>query len=183
MQHRFGKFLFVSLITLSLGVSGCSSGKSGKGDGFGDGTDLSESDLNGQRDGRFGSGSIPSAEGEGVFRDIHFDYDSSSIDDAARQDLEYNAKILQENPDVRITLEGNCDERGTNEYNMALGSERARAVKSALVSLGISGSRFDTISYGEEMPLDPSHSEAAFAKNRRVHFSASRELPKKGNNY
>jgi peptidoglycan-associated lipoprotein len=134
---------------------------------------LSESELNGGS--RFGSGSIPLAEGEGMFRDIHFDYDSSSIDSMGRQDVEYNASVLKNNNGLSVIVEGHCDERGTNEYNMALGASRAKAVERALVSLGVSSSSLDTISYGEEVPLDPSHSEAAWAKNRRVHLSASKQ--------
>jgi peptidoglycan-associated lipoprotein len=153
----------------SLGPShhplNCSWFGSGSGDG------LSESELAAQREGRFGSGSIPTAEGEGMFRDIHFGYDSYAIDDQARMDLESNARVLSDNKDLSITLEGHCDERGTAEYNMALGAERARSIKSALIALGVQSRRLDTISYGEEIPLDPGHDEMAWAKNRRVHFS------------
>lgn len=161
--------LSIPLSTLSLALvvtfSGCSWFGSGSGDG------LSESELEAQREGRFGSGSIPTAEGEGMFRDVHFGYDSYAIDDQARMDLESNARVLNEQKDLSITLEGHCDERGTVEYNMALGAERARAIKSALVALGVQSRRLDTISYGEEIPLDPGHDEMAWAKNRRVHFS------------
>lgn len=162
--------LAVFLFCIIFSVSGCSWFKSNKADGEGNG--LSEADLNAQREGRFGSGGIPIAEGEGMFRDIHFDYDSTSISDTARQDLEYNAQVLQGKSEWRIQLEGHCDERGTAEYNLALGSERARGVKEALIALGVSSSKLDTISYGEEVPLDPGHSESSWAKNRRVHFSA-----------
>jgi peptidoglycan-associated lipoprotein len=106
-----------------------------------------------------------------MFRDIHFGYDSYAIDDQARMDLESNARVLSDNKDLSITLEGHCDERGTAEYNMALGAERARSIKSALIALGVQSRRLDTISYGEEIPLDPGHDEMAWAKNRRVHFS------------
>lgn len=141
---------------------GCSS-SSGEGE-------LSENDLGKDR---FGDGGIPFAEGEGMFRDIHFDYDSADVDGAARQDIEYNAQVLKQNGGMKVILEGHCDERGTNEYNMALGAARAKAVERSLVSLGISGSRLDSISYGEEVPLDPGQSEAAWAKNRRVHLGGS----------
>jgi peptidoglycan-associated lipoprotein len=107
-----------------------------------------------------------------MFRDVHFGYDSYAIDNVARNDLEANARTLNEQSGLKIVLEGHCDERGTAEYNMALGAERARAVKSALVALGVASSRIETISYGEEIPLDPSSSEDAYAKNRRVHFAA-----------
>lgn len=165
------------LVFASALMTGCSWFK--KKGGEGDDSSLSESDLDAQREGRFGSGAIPSAEGEGVFRDIHFDYDSSSIDDLGRQDIDYNIQVINANPDVKIQLEGHCDERGTAEYNLALGQTRARAVQDILTSYGISSSRLSMISYGEEVPLDPGHTEAAFAKNRRVHFSAFRDTPKR----
>lgn len=174
-ECRFGstrKALVVAAVALSLVATGCSSKNSGSADGDGDGS-ISESDLDAQREGRFGSGSIPTAEGEGLFKDIHFDYDSSALDDAAQGDLSYNVGVLEQNSGLKVILEGHCDQRGTVEYNMALGADRARSIKNALVSMGISSSRIETISYGEELPLDPGHSESAFAKNRRVHFSAT----------
>ena len=149
---------------MTLSFAGCSSS---------DKDGLSESDLNGGKS-RFGDGSIPLAEGEGMFRDIHFDYDSSSIDSLGRQDIEYNASVLKGHKGMKIIVEGHCDERGTNDYNMALGASRAKAVERALVALGTPSSDLDTISYGEEVPLDPGHSEAAWSKNRRVHMSAGK---------
>lgn len=159
------------IFSLSLLLTSCSYfGSKGK-DGSGT---LSEADLNAARDKRFGEGNIPSAEGENIFRDIFFAYDSVTLDDQARQDIEYNFEIVKANPDVKIVLEGHCDERGTAEYNMALGEQRARAVAEMLHSYGIATTRTNTISYGEEIPLDPGHDETAWAKNRRVHFSAFR---------
>jgi peptidoglycan-associated lipoprotein len=180
IMKTFTHSLFLSA-TLSLAFfsSGCSWFSSGSGDAEDGG--LSEADLAAQREGRFGSGNIPTAEGSGMFRDIHFGFDSYAIDGAARNDLEANSRTLSEQGDLRVVLEGHCDERGTAEYNMALGAERARAVKSALVALGIPSSRIETISYGEEIPLDPSGSEEAHARNRRVHFGvAGNKASKKG---
>lgn len=164
---------------LLISASGCSLFKGkGKGDS---GSEISEKDLAAQREGRFGSGSIPTAEGSGLFRDVPFGYDSYALDDDARSALEANAQILLERTELKITVEGHCDERGTNEYNMALGAERARAVKNALVALGVSSARINTTSYGEEIPLDPGHSESAYATNRRAHFSVGQdELPATG---
>ncbi len=148
-------------------------GSSKKGDSkTGDG--LAEGDLNAAREARFGSGSIPLAEGEGLFRDIGFDYDSYVVTDSARQDIEYNVEILKSDPSIKVQVEGHCDERGTAEYNLALGNERARSVREALTSYGISASRITTISYGEEVPLDSGHSEESWRKNRRAHLSAFR---------
>jgi peptidoglycan-associated lipoprotein len=164
------------LIAATTTVSGCSWFKSSSGDG--DESGLSESDLAAQREGRFGAGNIPTAEGDGMFRDIGFSFDSYAIEGMARNDLEANAKVLSDQSAMKVVLEGHCDERGTAEYNMALGAERARAVKTALVALGIPSSRIETISYGEEIPLDPSPTEDAYAKNRRVHFSVGNsQLP------
>lgn len=168
--------LFIAAATLT----GCSSMGSGEKTGENMGADgLSEQDLNAAQEDRYAGGSIPLAEGEGLFRDIRFDYDSAEIADQARMDIEYNVQLLQQNPEIKVQLEGHCDERGTAEYNMALGSERARAVYDILASYGIDSSRLETISYGEEVPLDPGHNESAWMKNRRVHFSAYRNLPGK----
>ncbi len=102
--------------------------------------------------------------------DIHFEFDKSRLLPEAQDILRDKAQFLMANPDVLVIIEGHCDERGTNEYNMALGDRRASSAKSFLVDLGIAGQRLTTISYGEEKPLDPGHSEEAWAKNRRAHF-------------
>jgi peptidoglycan-associated lipoprotein len=102
--------------------------------------------------------------------DIFFDYDRSNLRPDALRTMEENARLLSENGDLRLILEGHCDERGTTEYNLALGERRARAAYDYLVRFGIDAGRLTTISYGEERPFDPGHTEAAWAKNRRVHF-------------
>jgi peptidoglycan-associated lipoprotein len=81
-----------------------------------------------------------------------------------------NAEWLKANSGSKVQIEGHCDERGTNEYNMVLGANRARAAMEHLRTLGVDASRMSTVSYGEELPLDPAHNEAAWAKNRRDHF-------------
>lgn len=133
---------------------------------------MSEYDLATQQEARFGDGSIPTAEGGGMFRDVFFDYDSSSISPEGQQDIQANAKLLKEHPGLSIQLEGHCDARGTEEYNLALGEYRAKAVRDALSALGVSPQQIQTISYGENIPLDPSNTEYALAQNRRVHFAA-----------
>ena len=85
--------------------------------------------------------------------------------------LKKRAEWLQNNPEAMSTIEGHCDERGTSEYNLALGDRRATSAKNFLVDLGISASRLTTISYGEERPIDPGQNEDAWAKNRRCHFT------------
>ena len=106
---------------------------------------------------------------------IYFDFDRSSIRVEARGVLEKTAAFLKENSGVHIRIEGNCDERGTNEYNLALGERRANSAKLFLVSLGISPDRIRTISYGEERPLALGSSEDAWTKNRRDDFVVMEE--------
>ena len=102
--------------------------------------------------------------------DIYFDFDKSTLNPAAQDNLLRKAEWLRENPDATATIEGHCDERGTNEYNLALGDRRAESAKAFLTDLGIDPARLTTISYGEERPVDPRHMEEAWAKNRRDHF-------------
>jgi peptidoglycan-associated lipoprotein len=102
--------------------------------------------------------------------DIYFEFDKSTLTPAAQDNLMRKAEWLRENADTTVTIEGHCDERGTNEYNLALGDRRAESAKAFLVDLGIDVSRLTTISYGEERPVDPRNNEEAWAKNRRGHF-------------
>jgi len=102
--------------------------------------------------------------------DIYFDFDRSTLSPAAQDNLLRKAEWLRENPDATATIEGHCDERGTNEYNLALGDRRAESAKAFLTDLGIDPARLTTISYGEERPVDPRNTEEAWAKNRRDHF-------------
>jgi peptidoglycan-associated lipoprotein len=99
---------------------------------------------------------------------VFFDYDSSVLSPTATQTLDRQAAWLKQYPNVIVTIEGHTDERGTREYNLALGDRRANAVKNYLVALQVSSDRLLTISYGEERPVDPGHDEAAWAKNRRA---------------
>ena len=102
--------------------------------------------------------------------DIYFDFDSSAIQVTARDVLQRKADFLFEAVDVSIIIEGHCDERGTEAYNIALGDRRAESAKAFLVDIGIDPARMTTISYGEERPVDSASNEEAWAKNRRVHF-------------
>ena len=110
------------------------------------------------------------ATAESSVHDINFDFDSSIISPDAREILKVNADFLLKNRVSTIVIEGHCDERGTAEYNMALGQRRAQETKKYLINLGIKESIIRTISYGAERPLDPNNTEEAWAKNRRVHF-------------
>jgi peptidoglycan-associated lipoprotein len=101
---------------------------------------------------------------------IHFDFDSYELKPQDREILKEKAAILRSRQDIELMIEGHCDERGTEEYNLALGERRARAAYEYLILLGISPDRMSIISYGEEKPLDPGHNEEAWAKNRRAQF-------------
>jgi len=116
------------------------------------------------------AGSGLTSEG-GPLADIQFEYDSASLTDAARATLEKHALWLQGQRSATVTIEGHCDERGTVEYNLALGEQRARATRDYLASLGVAASRLRVVSYGKERPLDPGTDDAAHARNRRAHFA------------
>ena len=109
------------------------------------------------------------------FADIHFAFDRFDLRGEARKILDMHAKWLVAHPEFTVRIEGNCDERGTVEYNMALGQRRAASAMKYLVDLGVAKKKLSTISYGKERPLDPGHNEEAWAKNRRDHFSVTRE--------
>lgn len=102
--------------------------------------------------------------------DIHFEFDSIQLSPIAQEILTKKAVWLRANPTAKVTIEGHCDSRGTNEYNLALGEGRAQSAKAFLVDLGIDSSRLNTLSYGEERPIDRAQTEEAWAKNRRDHF-------------
>ncbi|MGA2518268.1 MAG: peptidoglycan-associated lipoprotein Pal [Thermodesulfobacteriota bacterium] len=104
-----------------------------------------------------------------LLKDIHFDFDKYNIRPGDAEIVRENAALLKKYPKVKVQIEGHCDERGTTEYNLALGERRANSTKKYLISLGISATRISTISYGKERPLDPGHNEEAWAKNRRAH--------------
>lgn len=107
---------------------------------------------------------------ESPFQPVFFLFDSAELDSGGQATLNQNAELLKKYQGWTITIEGHCDERGTAEYNLALGERRALAARNYLVSLGISADRLRTISYGKEFPFDPGHNEEAWAKNRRAHF-------------
>ena len=110
-------------------------------------------------------------ESRGLLADIHFDYDSADLREADRQVLTQNADFLKAHDYIKVTVEGHCDERGTVEYNLALGERRARNAYDYLVSLGVPADRLKTVSYGKEIPLCQESSESCWARNRRAHFA------------
>ena len=105
-----------------------------------------------------------------AFQTVYFDFDKYNISSNQRDVLASNARVLEAYPDVKVLIIGNCDERGTIEYNLALGDKRANTVKEYLQNYGINSNRLSTLSYGEEQPADPGHNEVAWAKNRRAEF-------------
>jgi peptidoglycan-associated lipoprotein len=110
------------------------------------------------------------ARDQGFIGDVYFDFDKYDLKPEARDRLAKNAKFMRDYPTVQVNIEGHCDERGTNEYNIALGDRRANAAADYLGSLGITGSRMRTVSYGEEAPVCRESNEACWAENRRARF-------------
>ena len=140
------------------GIARCRHQPFGGGDLQGEGTEAE--DL----------GAAEEAQPAILLQDVFFEYDSFDLDDVDREALNQNARLLREHPGVRLLIEGHCDERGTVQYNLALGEKRAREVRSYLVDLGIDGSRIDVVSYGKERPFVLGHDEEAWSQNRRAHF-------------
>jgi peptidoglycan-associated lipoprotein len=106
----------------------------------------------------------------GVLKPVFFELDSSDVGSDGQKSLQENADVMRKNPQWQVTIEGHCDERGTAEYNLALGERRAIAARTYLVSLGIPAERVRVVSYGKEFPFEQGHDEAAWSKNRRAHF-------------
>ena len=151
------------LLVLTMGLVGCSSDsdKNAQGDSMiEDATKNVNLELNGSSD----DGSA------GPLQTVFFAYDSSSLSEAARSTLEDNAKWLKLSEAVDIQIEGHCDERGGQQYNLALGERRARAVRDYLVALGVSEARVSVISYGKEKPVAFGHDDESWSRNRRANF-------------
>ena len=110
----------------------------------------------------------------GVLKTVYFSYDSSDLSESAKQTLQRNAEWLKAHADTKVVVQGHCDERGTIEYNVALGERRAASVRDYLSTLGVGRPRIRIVTYGEERPVDPGHSEGAWTKNRRGEFVLER---------
>ena len=117
-----------------------------------------------------GNRSLDDLNRDSPLKPVFFGLDSADLDDAGRAAATANADFLRKYPTWVVTVEGHCDERGTSEYNLALGERRSTAVKTYMTSLGISPDRVRTVSYGKEFPFNPGHTEDAWAQNRRGHF-------------
>jgi peptidoglycan-associated lipoprotein len=127
-------------------------------------------DVADARDEAIRSASLDDLNRNSPLKPAFYEYDSSELNAAAQAALNDNAAVLKKYPSWAVTIEGHCDERGTPEYNLALGERRAVIARTYLLSLGISADRLKTVSYGKEFPFDPGHEDTAFAKNRRAHF-------------
>lgn len=117
-----------------------------------------------------GSKSLDDLNRDSPLRPLYFELDSSDVSADGQKVLQANASVMKQYPGMQVTIEGHCDERGTAEYNLALGERRALAAKNYLVSLGIPADKIKTVSYGKEFPFDPGHDDGAWSKNRRAHF-------------
>jgi peptidoglycan-associated lipoprotein len=116
------------------------------------------------------SRSLDDLNRDSPLRPVYFDFDSSDLNDAGRAVLQNDAAVMKKYSTWVVTIEGHCDERGTKEYNLALGERRAVAARAYLLSLGLDASRLRTVTYGSEFPFDPGHNESAWQKNRRAYF-------------
>ncbi len=112
----------------------------------------------------------PPAAKASDFRDLYFAYDQSNLDEVARAALDANAKLLRDHPELQITIEGHCDERGTVEYNLGLGERRASAARDYLTAAGVKATQIHTISFGKERPFCSESNETCWARNRCGHF-------------
>jgi len=165
----------VAVVSLGAMLAmGCSSKKTiGVNDGTG-ANGLGSSGISGSDSSleKFKNGGTLGGNG-GPLSDIHFEYNEYTIEAQDGSVLRSNASWLQTNGQSRVQVEGHCDERGSEEYNIALGAKRAQAAKDYLVTLGIPGSRISTISYGKELPACQDHDESCWAQNRRDHFAVT----------
>ncbi len=164
----------VAVVSLGamLALAGCSSKKT---QGLNDGNNpnaLGEGGVNGSGQGsleQLTKGTLGQGQ-QGPLTDIHFAYNEYTIQPQDGSILRGNASWLQKNASSRVQVEGHCDDRGSEEYNIALGAKRAQAAKEYLVTLGIPGDRISTISYGKELPVCTEHDESCWSQNRRDHF-------------
>jgi peptidoglycan-associated lipoprotein len=176
MRKRFLVQIILATVVAAIGLTGCKN-KTGTGSGakqagaeggvppLGSGTDITSTGGNGVRPEGFAGGELKT----GQFAPVYFDYDSARIRPSEDSKLQAVAAYLKSNPG-KLVVEGHCDERGTAEFNRALGEKRALAAREELVKQGADGSRITTISYGSDRPADMGHDEAAWSKNRRCEF-------------
>jgi peptidoglycan-associated lipoprotein len=174
-RRRLGRLTVIAAAAMALAMAaGCSSKQSGAGAGAGNqgAGGIGESGLgaNGASSlNQFQKGTL-GAGGQGPLSDIHFDYNDYSVRAQDGEVLKSNADWMTKNPGARVQIEGHCDNRGSEEYNIALGAKRAQAAKDYLETLGIAADRMSTISYGKELPICNEDTDECWAENRRDHF-------------
>ena len=176
-DNKFCGGWLISVLLLSLGLIGCPK-QSPQPVGYGT-TPSTGSGASGMDEAGIGEGERiqdrVQRDGEGgSLQDVFFGYDSFELSEEARQTLQANTDWLQNNTEVKVEIEGHCDERGTAEYNLALGAKRARAAQDYLITLGVPAERLSVISYGEELPQCTDSNESCWQRNRRGHFSVLR---------
>ena len=160
-QHnRFRQFILTLGILVLVGATGCSTSKKATDDGSGIPTAGADENTSGDSD---------SGKAMGL-QTIHFPFDSFTLDAEAKGVLKSNTQILKDHSNIKVQIEGHCDQRGGIQYNIALGEKRANAVKGYMQDAGVDGSRMTVISFGKEKPIDPNTTEEAYAKNRRANF-------------
>jgi peptidoglycan-associated lipoprotein len=184
---RKGLSIFVVIVCLGIVLSGCTQKAVVKEEPSAKGAELSQAGKDAKEAERIREEEMkkefekslvakktPGIEGtvleSKMLKDIHFDFDRYNIRVEEAQILKENFALMKKYPGMKFQIEGHCDERGTGEYNLALGERRANSAKKYLISLGIEPGRISTISYGEERPFDQGHHEDAWTKNRRAHF-------------
>jgi peptidoglycan-associated lipoprotein len=181
MKNKHGVFLVLMIFTLIASVSACTKKnvppplgyggpeQYGQGGSAGPGMDDAkwrELGINSEAEKREFLERAKAFENQ----DVYFDYDAYTLTDPAKKVLDEKMAFLKRFPKVQVTIEGHCDERGTTEYNLALGERRAHAAQQYIASSGLSNLKLTTVSYGKERPIATGHDEASFAKNRRAHF-------------
>jgi peptidoglycan-associated lipoprotein len=176
-QRALSLARWVGILAVAAALASCSSSKpasQGTGaEGAGAGAGMGMQNLGGAGGGslsQFQKGTLGEPGAGGPLTDIHFDYDDFTIRPQDGEILRTNAKWLSDHGNARVQVEGHTDERGSEEYNLALGAKRAQAAKDYLTTLGVSSDRISTISYGKELPLCTDHTEDCWAQNRRDHF-------------
>ena len=167
MKRVWERSIALCAVLMAVALAGCPAKKKpGVGEAEGQGLGQ-QGEVGGGSLDKFKQGLGPS-EG-GPLQDVHFDYDRYDLRTEDRATLQQNASWLKEHANAKVEIEGHCDNRGTVEYNLALGAKRAKSVKDYLVSLGVAADRLSTISYGEELPLCREDTEECWARNRRAH--------------
>jgi peptidoglycan-associated lipoprotein len=164
----------ISVGIVAVAAGACSSKKGPESVGTGAGAPVSEAALPAGAPTDAGMLGTGTSETSLSFPVVYFDYNQSVIRAESKDPLRNAAEALKANATSSVTIEGHCDERGSSEYNLALGERRAQAVKSYLRTLGVDGKRLSVISYGKERPADPDHTESAWAKNRRAELIVNR---------